>query len=262
MNINEELKILYSLISKNNKTYLYDDIHKLNTNTIHNNGGRLYSNGDIIYKIYEESFPYAEEKKRNIDFLINNHIINTPHIYSEINSKKSFRGYTMEYIRRAHTFREGINDTSISYEDKINIIKDIYLALKELHKYNVTIGDIHLDNFLYKDNHGYIIDLDEVRFPKDEYKFQECYVVRDTKHSNYKIATSKINDNIKVAISSLSFLYNIDLESIISHNSLEEVRNKLITIMDKEKYDKIKNVFNMNELNYLDDYIDTKRKAR
>lgn len=175
----------------------------------------LYKENKHLYKIFADT-SFLEEKERNIEYMINNNIPNVPKYYGKIkNIGGKIIGFKMEYIDNSYTFREAIN-YDIPIENKINAINDIYKAIETLHKANIYIGDIHLDNILIKDGEtGYIIDLDEVRFPGDEWKFRQKYVIKKTNESYKTVIPNKYTDNIKLMISSLSLLLNEDLENFI-----------------------------------------------
>ena len=228
---------------------------KLDVNKEYNNGGSLYLVRNCIYKVYDEVSYFREEKERNINFLMNYRIPNTPRIYKKLYNKyNEFNGYVMEFIEGSMTFRDGMNQ-EISFSDKIKAILDVYETLRVLHSYNICIGDIHLSNFLYKDGHGYVIDLDEIRFPDDYFKFRERYLVKDNIKSNPSKQASFITDNIKLCICSLSFLYNIDLENIICHYSLDSVKNILRLLLSSKEYASICKVLDVHNLYYFDDAL-------
>ena len=175
-------------------------------------------------------------------------------LYNEIYKNNEFNGYVMEYIEGAITFRESLNK-NIDFMDKVSAIKDIYKSLKTLHSYGICIGDIHLSNFLYKDGHGYVIDLDEIRYPEDNFKFRERYLVKESIKSVPSKQASFITDNIKVCICCLSFLYNIDLENIICKYSLKSVKIILKFLTSDEEYKEISKVLDVNKLCYFDDIL-------
>lgn len=228
--------------------------YKIKTNEEHNNGGTLYLINGYLYKYYGEVSYFIEEKERNIDFIIKNPIPNTPKIFKKLSENGMFCGYVMEYIAHSKTLREGMTE-EISKEDKFNIISDIYQALKMLHSLGACLGDIHMDNFLFCGNKGFIIDLDEIRFPGDEFKFRECYLIREYKDSKVSKRATRNTDNMKVAICCLSFLYQVDLEEIIINSSLQEVKEKLKIIIPFSEYKEIEKIFDFNHLYYLDDII-------
>ena len=227
---------------------------ELDINKDYNNGGSLYLEDGYLYKVYDEISYFREEKERNIKFLMNNSIPNTPKIYKMLYKNNEFNGYVMEYIEGSMTFREGMKQ-EISFSDKIKAILDVYETLKVLHSYNICIGDIHLSNFLYKDGHGYVIDLDEIRYPEDNFKFRERYLVKESIKSVPSKQASFITDNIKVCICCLSFLYNIDLENIICKYSLKSVKMILKFLTSDEEYKEISRVLDVNKLCYFDDVL-------
>ena len=227
---------------------------KLDINKDYNNGGSLYLEDGYLYKVYDEISYFRDEKERNIKFLMNNNIPNTPKIYKMLYKNNEFNGYVMEYIEGAMTFRDGMKQ-EISFSDKIKAILDVYETLKVLHSYNICIGDIHLSNFLYKDGHGYVIDLDEIRYPEDNFKFRERYLVKESIKSVPSKQASFITDNIKVCICCLSFLYNIDLENIICKYSLKSVKIILKFLISDEEYKEISKVLDVNKLCYFDDIL-------
>lgn len=227
---------------------------ELDINKEYNNGGSLYLEDGYLYKVYDEISYFRDEKERNIKFLMNNSIPNTPKIYKMLYKNNEFNGYVMEYIEGAITFRDGMKQ-EISFSDKIKAILDVYETLKVLHSYNICIGDIHLSNFLYKDGHGYVIDLDEIRYPEDNFKFRERYLVKESIKSVPSKQASFITDNIKVCICCLSFLYNIDLENIICKYSLKSVKIILKFLISDEEYKEISKVLDVNKLCYFDDIL-------
>lgn len=227
---------------------------ELDINKEYNNGGSLYLEDGYLYKVYDEISYFRDEKERNIKFLMNNSIPNTPKIYKMLYKNNEFNGYVMEYIEGAITFRDGMKQ-EISFSDKIKAILDVYETLKVLHSYNICIGDIHLYNFLYKDGHGYVIDLDEIRYPEDNFKFRERYLVKESIKSVPSKQASFITDNIKVCICCLSFLYNIDLENIICKYSLKSVKIILKFLISDEEYKEISKVLDVNKLCYFDDIL-------
>ena len=228
--------------------------YKIKTNDEHNNGGTLYLINNFLYKYYNTVNYFIEEKERNINFLMENPIPNTPKIIKKLTENGEFYGYIMEYIADSKTLREGMKE-NIPEDNKLSIIADIYQALKTIHELGACLGDIHMDNFLFQGEKGFIIDLDEIRFPGDEFKFRECYLIKEYKDSMVSKKATKNTDNIKVAICCLSFLYQVDLEEIIIKKSLQEVKEKLKSIIPLPQYEAITKIFDLNHLYYLDDII-------
>ena len=137
----------------------------------------------------------------------------TPLIYDKLYSNGEFVGYIMEYIPNALTFRQALSE-DIPHDLKIAAIRDIYVALKYFHSENIYLGDVHSDNMLLTESgKGYIIDLEEVRFPGDEYKFKQCYLISPNNNSNRINVPSQYTDNVKVMISSLSLLLDLNMKA-------------------------------------------------
>ena len=235
---------------------------KLGVNKEYNNGGSLYLVDNWIYKVYDEISYFRDEKERNINFLLEHDIPGTPRVLRKLyNKDNEFNGYVMEYIDNSVTLREAM-DKDINFADKIQAIMDIYQTLKTLHSFGICLGDIHLSNFLYKDGHGYVIDLDEIRFPEDQFKFRERYLVKDNIKSRPSKQATFITDNIKVCICSLSFLYNIDFEYIMCRYSLKSVKSVLRFLLDDEEYAEISQVLDTNNLCYFDDILKQRMEKR
>ena len=163
-------------------------------------------------------------------------------------------GFLYKVYNETSCLRESLNK-NIDFMDKVSAIKDIYKSLKTLHSYGICIGDIHLSNFLYKDGHGYLIDLDEIRYPEDNFKFRERYLVKENIKSVPSKQASFITDNIKVCICCLSFLYGVDLENIICKYSLKSVKMVLKFLVSDEEYKEISKVLDVNKLCYFDDIL-------
>lgn len=209
----------------------YQELSKLFIPQGMHNSDQLYIQDGKIYKIFN-STDYIDEKERNIEFLIKNPIVHTSVIYDKILIDNQFAGYVMDYIPNAHTFREALHQ-DLTDEQKIAAILDVYETLGVLHSENIFLGDIHSDNFMIdSDGRGFVIDLEEIRFPGDEFKFKQCYLIKPNHASNKINIPSKYTDNVKLMISSLSLLLNQDLEEYISptlHSiNLEQIYSEVI----------------------------------
>ena len=232
-------------------------------NTTHNNGGMIYlKDKDTSYKIFRDFYSYQDEVERNIDFQIDNKIPNIPQVYDKIYVDGKFLGYSMQYERGTLTFRNAIG-RDISFNDKISAICDIYQSLRYLHEKGIYLGDIHSDNFLISvSGEGYLIDLENMRFPGDEFKFQQCYLIKPNNGSNEINIASDYTDNAKVMISSLSLLLDRDLEKVISKHSsdinLQEIYEKVILPLNNEKLSDYFEKIIIGKVEYFDEFL--KRK--
>lgn len=227
----------------------------------HNHGGTLYLSENGLYKIFKSISYFETEVERNIDFQINHKIPNTPKVFAKIFINGIFSGYVMEYIPNSNTIRSVIGQ-QISLELKLKAIHDIYMCLKYLHAHNIFLGDIHSENFLItKDGRGFIIDLDYMRFPDDEYKFTQCYLIKPNNNSNKINIASSYTDNVKVMLVCLSLLLDINLEEFISpkeHSiNLEEIYNNIIIKLNNGALNEyfLKIMFQQTQ-EYFIDFID------
>ena len=220
----------------------------------------MYINKGKLHKYFSDFSAFEKEKERNIDFLMFNNVPHTPIIRKKLyNRKREFIGYVMDYIPNSMTFRQAIAK-DIDFSKKESAIKDVYNTLKILHKYNLFLGDIHSDNFLIdEDGNGYIIDLEEMRGVGDEFKFKSLYLVKPNTDSFMINISSSYTDNVKLMISSISLLYDIDLEQYIQpkthYMDLEKLYNDVISQLNDAKLDEyfIK-LINKEEVGYFDDF--------
>lgn len=200
------------------------------TVTGHNNGGFLYVKDNYtLYKIFHNLNYNINKRERNIDFLIDKNVRNGILPINKIYMNNKFVGYSQQYIKHAKTFRDELFENNMKFNNKIKIINDIFLALNDIHKYNVYIGDIHIDNLLYKDGCGYLIDYDDIRFSRQD-KFKQYYFIR---YNSFEmpIDENKNTDNIKMTISAISFLFNYNFEPFVRKCGIDPMLN-LIDKMD------------------------------
>lgn len=191
----------------------------------HNNGGNIYIyNDELLYKIFHDRYIFINERERNVDFLSKHNIPNCATPINKIILNGDFYGYSEKYIPNASTFKKGINANNLSLKAKLEIIRDIYIPLKYLHSKGIYLGDIHLDNFIYNNTNGFLIDLDDVRFKGDEYKFKEYYNLKKTSTSPAIIVENNNTDNIKATICALSFIYGINIEEYVKNNDIESLK--------------------------------------
>ena len=206
---------------------------------------KLFLRDGILYKLFGDN-SFIDEKNRNVDFLIQNRVPNSPEIYAKLYRESEFCGYTMEYLSNSLTFRQAITD--------------IYEAMKFFHSYDICLGDIHSDNMLITNGKGYLIDLEEIRFPGDEFKFKQCYLVRPNESLNKINIPSKYTDNVKLMICSLSLLLNRDLETFIDpirHEiNLEKLYNDIILPLNNEELSSyFKELMSGNFKEYFSDFL-------
>lgn len=192
----------------------------------HNNGGTLYVyNEETLYKIFHDLHYNIEKRERNIDYLIDKNVRNGILPINKIFVNGKFWGYSEEYIKKAKTFRNEMFENELLFFEKIKIINDVFIALKDVHNLEIYLGDIHLDNMIYKNNQGYLIDYEDVRFDSND-KFKQYYLIRYNS-LDMPIKENKNTDNIKMTISALSFLFNYNFEIVAKNCGIEAVLEKI-----------------------------------
>lgn len=212
-----------------------------------------YENEEFI-KIYKSNFS-KDLVERNINFLKGLPFLTPKIISSFYDENCNFIGYSQKLIKSAKTFNDGINDDEISFEQKYRFICDVFKHLRYLHSNGCFIGDIHLRNLLYDEKNGYIVDLDDIRFSKeDNLPLSEYYYITD---GDEVIVSSKFTDNMKATISALSLLYGFDFEEIVMMNSLNVFFNYLeLFIGDRNLLNDIINIFlNKEKVIYFDEVL-------
>ena len=178
-----------------------------------NSGGNIYQySDDVLYKIVDEYF-FRDEIERNVDYLMCHDVPCTVKIYDKIYFNDNFFGYSMRYLKNAVTFRTATY-LKIDFDKAIDAVQCIYQAMRYLHDRNILIGDLHLDNMMIDNcGYGYLIDLDYMVFPGDEYKFRKLYDIK-YRRDGYRVSlSSKNTDNVRAMICALSIIFGIDLES-------------------------------------------------
>lgn len=210
-----------------------------------------------FYKVYKDTTD-LDLVERNIRFLYE-HQVGSPKILELLYDDGHFVGYVQEYIADSKTFFEGEDDKDITFEKKYKYIMDIFQELRRVHQYGAFVGDIHSKNLLYNDDGGYLIDLDDIRFSKeDNQPLTEYYYIHRTINDDYD-ETSKNTDNIKATIAALSLLYGFDFEDVVIRNSLSTLMYYLeLFIGDKDLLNDIGQIFynrDDDSIIYFDDVL-------
>ncbi len=225
-----------------------------------NSSTNLYLIDDQLYKFfYDNSF--IIEKERNIDYLIR-HTPIVPKPLRFAYSQDEIIGYTQEFIPRAKTFKEGIEDQN--YDIKYKAVLDVFKSIKKIHECGFIIGDVHSRNFIYNESGGYLIDLDEMRIPKiDDWKFRDYYLVRRHNNSPEIRVESQYTDNVKATIASLSLLLGFDLEETARDESLDTLKIYIDWLInDDDTKAQIFELFdNPKQPFYLDDILEGNNKV-
>ena len=174
----------------------------------------FYKYGDDLYKIYKIYIPeklelqlmYNERIHEEVDSHI---ILPTELLYGE---NQWLIGYKMNFVDGIDLGKE-IKQQNFSYEDKIFFINEMFNLLREAHNY-LIVGDIRNSNIMVgKDNSPYLIDLDfakrldDIGTPFCRYHIYDSYE---------EPLNDKNEDIIKMYVSTLSLLYNYNVEHSFS----------------------------------------------
>lgn len=210
-----------------------------------------------FYKIYRDTGD-LDIVERNIKFLYE-HKLCSPLVIELLYDNGKFIGYVQEFVAGAKTFYEGLDDKEITFDKKCKYISDVFKSLKKIHEAGSFVGDIHSRNLLYTENGGFLIDLDDIRFSKeDNLPMTEYYYIHRSASDDYDV-TSKNTDNIKATIAALSLLYGFDFEEVVIMHSLGCLLSYLeLFIGDEDLRNDIMHIFyNRSDDNilYFDDVL-------
>lgn len=228
-----------------------------------NNGGAIYNfNDDILYKIFRDRYDYINKKERNVDLLIGRNIPYAKIPLDKIMLDGEFYGYSMENFQDSCTFKK---PTNMPYTERLKIIKQVFIAIRQLHRLDVHIGDVHLDNFLYRERNdkqgniaseGAVIDFETIRFAEDKIIFNDYYFLRKNFYEKFYMNENKNTDNIKATVAALSFLYSVNLEEVLSTSSIGVI-GLLLNSINVESMKDLQDVLTNfdGEITYFDELL-------
>lgn len=184
---------------------------------------KIYTNGNIIYKIYEpdgcnDFNDFLKSTEQFIDYLysirnIDGCVIPSGKIYND----DKFIGIFMSYYEYYINF-ECLIANNIKFEVKLKLVKDLICALENLHSKNIVHNDLHLGNVITNLTDTKIIDLDEGTLISNN-------------RENYK--SHDIKDLLVVI---LSVLYNVDIMEYLKDNLIEEFLSFINLSTDFKEY--------------------------
>lgn len=233
----------------------------------------LYKENDRLLKVFKASILNDELKNQVIFNHKIGHIFNTILPNELYYKNNNLCGYYIPYIKPINLEKFFNGEIYIPVEHRITIVKDLFNALKEIHKY-LIVGDIHLGNILINISSGFIIDLDYAKsiFSLEE-PISKYYIV----NSNYFELPNSFNSDInKLFIASLSILFQVNLECFLysSCSTNDELVKFLLKTLpnsylsefayDLKKHENeknYKNYFNIDECNDLSkDILESRNK--
>ncbi len=192
----------------------------------------LYEYGkNELLKYFNNRFgELYEEKIRNIE-LIHEHrdvfegkviVANALFMY-----KNSIRGFFMNRIMNAKSLEVLINNKSIFFKDKLELLRKAYSLIKLIHSKNINgkriyVGDVHEGNFVYapKSNKLYLVDSNDIRiegnvtFPS-KYLIQSPMIVYFSQNYSVNkygiIESNEYTDLFSYAIMIINLMAGIDI---------------------------------------------------
>lgn len=215
---------------------------------------------------------------RNISYLVNCHYPNYIGPKRLCYVDGAFIGYVVPKLTNFHTFQHYIDkedEDTISLEEKLNIISDLFEHLRAVHQDRKLIGDIHMDNVLYKTNsfptyeikQGLVCDLDDYFWIGEDKRCRQLYkLVPRYGYEDMIITPTIAADNIKATICALSLLYHKDFEQFVFNPCPEEESYQSIyvllqelkkIIVDETFYDEVEKILNncygLEPITYFDE---------
>ena len=177
-----------------------------------NYNARFYKYGNELLKIFRNYVPEFLESQLmyndRIHKKVDNHIILPNKLL--YNNDGSLQGYKMKFVKGQSLDNE-IKKNKLNYEETIFLINELFRLLKEIHEY-LIVGDIRNANLLIGKNGAYMIDLDYA-VKKDSSDLPLCsYRIQ----FNDEYLYDQNSDMVKMYISTLSLLYNYNLEEEFS----------------------------------------------
>lgn len=150
-------------------------------------------------------------------------------------------GYGMDYLKDFSTLFKLIEDETLSFSERKQIVINLYQIIMYLERIGVCYPDIHTGNFLYKGGDVRVIDMDSVLFN----------TICDKDNFNYNVKLSYL----RLARLCFTILINMRIILPFELNSIEQ--NDIIEFFDDDKKDYFKYIFGYEKSNkYFIDTID------
>lgn len=167
-----------------------------------------------------------------------------------------FVGYIMDYLPEGDSLNSKLNE--LSFEEKIDKIKEIEDVVRSLHKKNIYVCDLNLDNMFF-DKNGKItlIDCDSFVVKNNVINTMVANKYKDPKN---KIVSEK-SDLYAFAVTTLEILFNLRIPDNSNIVDIEKIYNKnknKLPISFKNYFD---STFKNGDRHYLSDsyekYLDS-----
>lgn len=209
-------------------------------------------NTDTLLKIFPNS-SLSDIAIQKIESLTQLDLINCVYPKKLCSAHGKTKGYFMEFILGEKTWRTALKDTNLTIEDKINMIHNVFIPIKQLHQLGIIIGDIHLDNFIYRKEekyedchyHGYLADIEDFYIPKLEDNCRQLYTISPNSYDEPYLLPTMQTDNIKATINCLSLIYGVNFQQYLEYYdyTLYQLLAILKEYVDEQLYPEIEKLF-------------------
>ncbi len=131
--------------------------------------------------------------------------------------ENEIKGYLLKFYPNSCNFYCVVKGSEFTYQERLKASLDCTEQLRQVHSYNLLFNDIALKNLLIDKKGGHLIDFDAITHE---------YMSDGERHydltNNYFILPSGYNlEKLKLAITNLSLIYEIDLEEMILDGTME-----------------------------------------
>lgn len=196
---------------------------KLDEKKLHfeNYNAKFYKYRQSLYKVFKHYVPESLENQilynHSIQSHLDKHLILPTKILTD--ERSELIGYKMRFVDGTN-FESELIHSHLSFEDKILLINELFRLLKEIHQY-LIVGDIRNSNLMVgKDGNAYMIDFDLAKKVDSPIAPVSRYHI----YSDDEILNDQNEDLIKLFISALSLLYEIDIEEhFINFGTIEKL---------------------------------------
>ena len=220
--------------------------------------GNIYLTSDnrILKMFTSNSFTFIKDREETLKSLKKMDLPEVVKPKNLVYYDGIFVGYIMDYLPEGDSLNSKLNE--LSFEEKIDKIKEIEDVVRSLHKKNIYVCDLNLDNMFF-DKNGKItlIDCDSFVVKNNVINTMVANKYKDPKN---KIVSEK-SDLYAFAVTTLEILFNLRIPDNSNIVDIEKIYNKnknKLPISFKSYFD---STFKNGDRHYLSDsyekYLDS-----
>ena len=220
--------------------------------------GNIYLTSDnrILKMFTSNSFTFIKDREETLKSLKKMDLPEVVKPKNLVYYDGIFVGYIMDYLPEGDSLNSKLNE--LSFEEKIDKIKEIEDVVRSLHKKNIYVCDLNLDNMFF-DKNGKItlIDCDSFVVKNNVINTMVANKYKDPKN---KIVSEK-SDLYAFAVRTLEILFNLRIPDNSNIVDIEKIYNKnknKLPISFKSYFD---STFKNGDRHYLSDsyekYLDS-----